>query len=685
MNLVELGPPLLAALVISLAVFVQVRKWQGAAPAVAGARRDDDEEEEGADERVVVKCFFGSQTGTAEGFAKQVAKDMTKAGFKGVVVDLEDLEADDFCDGEDANPSNDREYHVYFMATYGEGDPTDNAVDFMTFLRKGPEDGGPAESAAKNVGFSVFGLGNTQYEHYNNIGKTVHERMLALGGRELHPMGLGDDDQDIEEDFDNWKEGLVDAFAKDAFGAAAAAGRAGANPAEDDGSGEEAYQFRIVFVPPPENSQLLAQEGRKERTDSVGESVDLSSRHLFQGVRCKVAENRELCQKTRGNGGQGSTVHVELDLQGTGLSYGTADNLTVCAANDMGQVEETAMYLGLSLDQWFVLESIGEDEGKQLFPTPCTIRSALAYFTDLNGAPTRSLLERLSKFVTMPEHKSRLLHLASKEGKDDFHHYVTNRKMCIAELFETYPSFKLNEDNLGGFFEVMPRLKGREFTISSSSTVQPSRVAITVGVIQEDKPGEPSGRVLKGVASTYLKEICSIGAQPLVFVKESTFKMPTDPSVPIILIGPGTGIAPMRAFLQERRHQVSTLGHDEVGETVLFFGCRKKDEDFIYKDELLQYVDDRILAKLHTAFSREQAKKVYVQHLLEREAENVWGMLEQGAHVYVCGATGMGKEVQAALVDICQKGGGLSSVDEAKSFVKDLQQAGRYIQELWSS
>jgi NADPH-ferrihemoprotein reductase len=343
------------------------------------------------------------------------------------------------------------------------------------------------------------------------------------------------------------------------------------------------------------------------------------------------------------------------------------------------------MYLGLDLNQWFVLENTDRSEEKQLFPTPCTIRSALTYFTDLNGAPSRSLLERLSKFATMPEHRARLVQLASKEGKDEFQRYVTERKMCVAEIFETYPSFKLNESNLGPFFEVMPRLKGREFTISSSALVQPTRVAITVGVIQEDKPGEPSGRVLKGVASTYLKEVCTLGALPHVFVKESTFKMPAEASVPIILIGPGTGIAPMRAFLQERKHQIATLGRAKVGESVLFFGCRREDEDFIYKDELLQYVRDGVLSKLHTAFSRQHAQKVYVQHLLDKEKKNVWALLSKGAHVYVCGATGMGKDVHTTLTNICLEEGKMQSLDQAKDLIKQLQQSGRYIQELWSS
>ncbi len=150
------------------------------------------------------------------------------------------------------------------------------------------------------------------------------------------------------------------------------------------------------------------------------------------------------------------------------------------------------------------------------------------------------------------------------------------------------------------------------------------------------------------------------------------------------MVGPGTGIAPMRAFVQERQYLVKKLGNQGVGEAVLFFGCRREDEDFLYKDELIGALQTGALTKLHVAFSRQQERKVYVQHLISEQAGHLWSLLERGAHVYVCGATKMGRDVHLAIIDIAKKGG-QKDAESAKAFVTSLQTSGRYVQELWSS
>lgn len=219
------------------------------------------------------------------------------------------------------------------------------------------------------------------------------------------------------------------------------------------------------------------------------------------------------------------------------------------------------------------------------------------------------------------------------------------------------------------------------------------------------KPGnEP--RFLRGVSSTYLMESTppptdggrrvdgapgqvkpkdKVRAQwPIIrcFVRPSTFKLPQDPATPVIMIGPGTGVAPMRAFLQERAWQREQ--GMAVGATLLFFGCRRRDEDYIYENELMEYSRNKTLTALYTAFSREDASKVYVQSRLAEHAEQVWGLIQnQGAHIYVCGATRMGTDVHAVLEGIVAEHGQMPA-EQAKQFIKDLQKCNRYVQELWS-
>ena len=178
----------------------------------------------------------------------------------------------------------------------------------------------------------------------------------------------------------------------------------------------------------------------------------------------------------------------------------------------------------------------------------------------------------------------------------------------------------------------------RDYTISSSDKVHPDTCSITVKVVREPKEGEDSTRKVFGVCSNFLLRE---GKSARVFVRPSTFTLPSKPSVPIILIGPGTGIAPMRAFLQERRYQRANLGSDAVGDTDLFFGCRRRSEDFIYEDELMEYARDGTLTNLHLAFSRDglAGEKRYVQHMMAEEAQRrlAFGLFcHSMVHTFMC-------------------------------------------------
>jgi NADPH-ferrihemoprotein reductase len=345
----------------------------------------------------------------------------------------------------------------------------------------------------------------------------------------------------------------------------------------------------------------------------------------------------------------------------------------VLPENDSSVVEALARSQGYELDAVFEISA-----AKAPFPTPCSVREALTRYLDLKGIPRRSTLSQLASFAQDAAQRERLQRLASKAGREEYQEFVCKGGRSLADLItSSFPSLSIPLEH---FVALAPHLQPRYYTISSSSSVHPSRIHVTVAVT-EDRLAD--GRVHKGVCSTYLAGLKE-GAAVRVFVRPSTFRLPADPSTPVIMVGPGTGIAPMRAMLQERKHQRVVEGR-AVGASHLFFGCRRRDTDFLYQDELTAYEADGTLAKLHLAFSREAASKVYVQHVMAKPeaAALLWRLLkDEGAHVYVCGATTMGHDVHTAFVDIAVSQG-KQSQEQAAAWVKGLQDRSRYVCELW--
>ncbi|KAJ0402117.1 hypothetical protein ATCC90586_002659 [Pythium insidiosum] len=622
--------------------------------------------------------LFGSQTGTAEGFADMLKKEGRKHGFDAHAVDLEEYDALESLPNEKCV--------IFVMATYGEGDPTDNAVAFHKLLKN--KDAELSDDAFKGVGYTVFGLGNRQYEHYNAMGRFVDEHMASFGAHRVYHYGEGDDDGSMDEDFDNWKENLWRELRQQFVAGVSNNDGDDANAKNSDLAPIELeYNVREVRCPPGGVTPPVSSETR----------MKTSTKHFFTAANAKVIVNRELRQSTDG----GSTVHIEMDLKDTGVKYVTADNLAVLPDNPTDIVEQLANLMGYDLEQWVTLEPVGEDtHGELPFPTPCTIETILTSYLAINSAPRKGPLKQMAYYARDESERARLLHLSSKEGKDDYQQWVLDDERSFVDVFAHFTSVRVP---LGALIELVPYQQPRYYTISSSSLVNPQRVHITVSIISNKKS---DGRVFRGVCTNHLAGLSPLGdhsskkkkrdSRPgeqgvkkprewpsaRVFVRPSTFRLPKDPQTPVILIGPGTGIAPMRAFLHER-DQMQKNGVT-LGRCIMYFGCRRRDEDYIYRDELERFQSNGVLTDLHLAFSREQAQKVYVQHLLEQQGADVWNLInEHNAHIYVCGATSMGNDVHKVLTQILEKHGNKTEA-EAAALITKMQDKHRYIQELWA-
>ena len=350
-------------------------------------------------------------------------------------------------------------------------------------------------------------------------------------------------------------------------------------------------------------------------------------------------------------GSDKETRHFELSLKHSGLEYLPGDSLGVLPTNCEEVVEDLLQTVGLNGEEKI---QIGEEslvlKEALLHRLACTVLSKI----------------QIKKFneLAQSEKLSGLLEIANKDQLVD---YMWGRELI--DLFIEFPQDGLSAEKFAALLRPMPP---RLYSIASSLSAHPEEVHLTVAVVRYDG----NGRKRKGVCSSYLAE--RVGDRvPCYLHPNKNFKLPEDPTTPIIMVGPGTGIAPFRAFIEERKATGAS------GKNWLFFGDRSAKTDYLYGEEWDSYQEDGILSNLDLAWSRDQAKKVYVQHKMLEKGAELWRWLNNGAVFYVCGdASRMAKDVDQALRSIAQTEGTMSE-EEAGSWVKGLQKERRYLKDVY--
>ena len=381
----------------------------------------------------------------------------------------------------------------------------------------------------------------------------------------------------------------------------------------------------------------------------------------------------------------GSTRHIELDITNTGLTYETADNLAILPENSENTVNKLSKALGYNTKQMFsIVPSVDSDpkKFKYPFPVPCSIHTALSNYVDIHGIPKHSTVSQLVPYLTDDKQRDWLLNMLSKDNiSTKFKEYLHNNgKSMYSLLTNELSSAQVPIEDL---LHILPAMQPRYYTISSSSSLYPNNIHITVSITEF---ALQNGSVFEGVTSGYTRHL-DPSKQSVVraFVRPSSFRLPKKSNIPIIMIGPGTGLAPMRALLQERKLKYdNNNSSNDVPKNTLYFGCKYSDVDYIYKNELESYNDNELT--LYTAFSREGRQKVYVQNLMQNNENSIEIMndIDNGAYIYVCGATAMGADVHNTLISILKSSKGFSQT-KAVSYLADLAKNGRYVQELWSA
>ncbi len=572
--------------------------------------------------------LFGSNLGAAEDLATRIARDATDRGYTARTAALDEAVGELPTDGA-----------VVVVTSSYNGQPPDNAGKFCTWVDD-------VASAAAGVRYTVFGCGNRDWAAtYQAVPTRVDAALEARGATRVYPRGEGDARGDFDGQFEAWYAGLFDALGS-------ALGLDSATTAATAGG------------------PRLTVEVEQRRTASP----ILQS---YRGQAATVRVNRELTVRAGTPDGR-SVRHLEISLP-AGASYAAGDHLGVLPRNEVSVVNRVLTRFGLDGGQYVTLAATGSAPTHLPLGQPYPLLGILAGCVELKDVASRAGLSAMA--AHMPDGRARD-DLAGLAGTDDeskarYREKIAVPRHTLLDLLEAHPECELP---FAEFLDLLPALRPRYYSISSSPTMS-TDVALTVGVV-EGPARSGDGSTFRGVCSGHLSTVPERGTV-FVFVRQPSipFRPPANPHVPMIMVGAGTGMAPFRGFLQERE-SLRAKGVP-IATSLLFLGCRDREDDLLYADELKAYEADGV-ATLIAACSRVKGyPHRYVQHALEASADQVWEAMQQEAVVLVCGnASTMAPGVRAALVAVFRAKTGAGESD-GEAWLAGLRTSNRYLEDIW--
>ncbi len=630
------------------------------------------------DKNVII--FYGSQTGTAEDYASRFSKEASQRfGLKPMIADTEEYAFETLDQIPEDNVA------VFFLATYGEGEPTDNAIAFYEFLSEEDVEFSNGGQTLENLNYVIFGLGNSTYEFYNAMGRNVDELLQKFGAHRIGPHGEGDDGAaTMDEDYLSWKDEVFSSWKKEK------------HLNEKEGIYEPTLKINKLEVSAEEDDAVFVGEPTKRHLSL--ETVKGPYTHANPYI-ATFSNVKELFKSDHRN-----CIHAEIDLADSGLKYTTGDHVAIWPSNSNEEVDLFLTTVGLDKKRETVIDVEKLDSTATLsFPTPTTYEAVIRYFLEINGPVSRQFLLSVAAFAPNSDAKQKALKFGS--DKDLFQTRITSKYLNIARaLLYISNGIEWSDIPFSFLIEYVPSLQPRYYSISSSSKSEPKKVHITAVVESSTYPDVD--HLVKGVATNLLLNIKQSynaekprstdltfnlegprgkynGYKLPIHIRRSTFKLPSNPGKPVILVGPGTGAAPFRGFIRDRVAQVEQ-GIPNIGKTLFFYGSRTSTEDFLYKNEWEEYkqtLGDSF--NLITAFSRETDQKVYVQHKLLENSKLVNDLLLEGAYFYVCGdASKMARDVQAALSKIISTERNISE-QKAGELLKQMKVQNLYQEDVW--
>lgn len=552
-----------------------------------------------------IAVLYASQSGTAEGLARKIAKELKAQGHTPAVSTLVGYTPASLAAETRA---------LILASTYGDGDAPDGVSPFyeQLCLEHFPR--------MEKLSYAVFALGDSHYEHFCKFGRNLDEKLAALGANRI--LDRVDSDVEVDDSFAQWKSSVLEKLNKS-------------------------------VSPSPGNAVAHAPEAASSESAAAAPRTGKPSAPLFSRespLLAPIVEKRNLTHPTS----EKTTLHLEFSIEGTGLSYEAGDACGVIPSNDPKLVAEILQRLQFH----------GNEQVPGAKSGTITLHDALSYQLQI----TRLNRKMLQGYATRGNCTA-LLEMLRPEQQRELEAYTYSRGLI--DLLTEFPGVM---DDPAELVALLPKLSPRLYSISSSPAAHAGQIHTTVAVVRFTAHDRERG----GVCSTLFADRASVkDCLPIYIQPNKKFRLPSDPAAPIIMIGPGTGIAPFRAFLHERQ----ALGAS--GKNWLFFGARQSSTDFLYRQELEAMLTDGHLTRLDTAFSRDQVCKIYVHDRMLENAPQFWNWLEEGASIYVCGdASQMAKDVHNTLGRIVREQGNMSQ-GAAEEYMEALTANHRYHRDVY--
>ncbi|KAL8769372.1 MAG: hypothetical protein Q9209_004599 [Squamulea sp. 1 TL-2023] len=648
----------------------------------------------------IAAVVFGSETGNALDYAEEAGRMLERLHFQSVVTSLDALE-----------PLSLARFDlvVAVISTTGQGDVPANARSFWRkLLRKNL----PPDYLAE-VNLTSFGLGDSSYPKFNWAARKFHKRLIQLGAHEFLSRGEGDEqhEEGLDATWVPWSAELrQQVLVKYPLGTElypvpenvllqpkCLLSLAPSDTLKGNGqvcNGNDAFPV-ISGKPIPDYSVPV----QPAPPPVIVDTSDRNAQHLI----VKVKKNKRLTPQSHWQ----DVRHLELSCN-MSIKYNPGDVLTIYPQNSPQDVDQIIELMDWDhyADQPIRFESINKMEAADFYPVPpapsnklhsepLTLRKVLIHYLDMRAVPRRSFFSMIAHFTNDEMHKERLLEFTDPQYVDELYDYTTRPRRSILEVLQEFASVKIPWQWAAN---VLPKLRGRQFSIASGGSCKciaegQTNFELLAAIV---KYKTVLRRLREGVCTRYIAGLPAGTLLNVTLQKGGLGVHQTEATLPVIMVGPGTGVAPMRSLIWERYHWqqdmlfrrpdtagVSGDGSNGIGETVLFYGGRNQEADFFYREEW-EYLQGQMSLQVFAAFSRDQKAKVYVQDVIKQQANLVYDVLySQGGIVYVCGSSGkMPRAVRAVLVEIFVNRGNMDEL-AAEKYLQAMEKNGRYKQETW--